>query len=93
MTVRISKIAIYCLLFLILPCKVWPQQKVDGSDVRNPLQVFVQDFYDWYVPNALSDHSEPAWDFALKYRSRHLVLSFFEHSRRTPTPKPKRPIL
>jgi Protein of unknown function (DUF3828) len=70
MSVRISKIAIGCLVFLILRCTVWPQQKVDGSDVRNSPQVFVQEFYDWYVPKALGDHANPAWDFALKYRKQ-----------------------
>lgn len=68
MTLKISKIAICCSLFFMLPCSAVPQQKVNGSDIRKSLHEFVQDFYDWYVPKALSDHPGPAWDFALKYR-------------------------
>lgn len=72
MTLKISKIAICCSLFFMLPCSAVPQQKVNGSDIsiRKSLHEFVQNFYDWYVPKALSDHAFPAWDFALKYRKR-----------------------
>ena len=68
MAMRISKIAMCCLLLFILPSSATPQQKVNSSDVRKSLHEFVQDFYDWYVPKALSDHAFPAWNFALKYR-------------------------
>jgi hypothetical protein len=36
---------------------------------REPLRVFVQEFYNWYVPVALSDSSIPPSEIALKERN------------------------
>jgi hypothetical protein len=56
-------------LLLVLPYSL--QAQAQGSkEVPQSLRGFVQGFYDWYVPKALSDDSNPAWNVALKTRGR-----------------------
>ena len=65
---RHSRIAVCCLLFLVLPCLLRAQAK-SGREVPESLRGFVQGFYDWYVPKALGENVGPAWNLALKAKS------------------------
>ena len=40
------------------------------QDLDNACRAFVQGFYDWYVPQALADTAEPAWDLVLKEKGQ-----------------------
>ncbi len=75
---RISRIGVCCLLLSMLPCPIWPQQKIGGSDGRETPQAFAQDFYNWYVPKALNDNPGPAWDIALRYRKHAFSPELFQ---------------
>jgi hypothetical protein len=57
-----------CLLLSALPYLL-PAQATSGQQAPDSVRRFVQSFYDWYVPFALSDNRGPAWDLALKYRT------------------------
>ena len=50
-----------CLTLLALPCSLFAQTGAPRD--------FVQGFYNWYVPLALKDTAEPAFNLALKSRS------------------------
>lgn len=65
---RISRIAVCCVMVcLALPTVFRGQTTTSGE--RESLHAFVQGFYDWYVPKALSDSSVPPSEIALKERS------------------------
>ncbi len=53
------------LVLLILPCSLDAQAKGGQEAIKTPRE-FVEGFYKWYVPNALSDNVTRAWDLALK---------------------------
>jgi len=56
---------ICCIVLAILSCFMEAQgQSANSASVRD----FVQQFYRWYVPEALKEHKGPAWDLALQYR-------------------------
>ena len=62
---KISTCTICCLLLMVLACSLGAQdQDATSRSVRD----FVQQFYSWYVPEALKEHKGPAWDLALQYR-------------------------
>lgn len=73
---------VVCALLLAFPCS--PQAYATGGQGQESLRNFVQGFYDWYVPKALSNNSGPAWNVALKakggYFSRELDLRLQEDS-------------
>ena len=52
----------------MLPCPIWPQQKIGGPNRIETPEAFVQEFYNWYVSIALNDNAGPAWNSALKSR-------------------------
>ena len=63
----ISRLAVYCLtICLVLPTGLVGRA---SGDERESIGRFVESFYDWYVPQALSHSSVPAPEFALKQRS------------------------
>jgi hypothetical protein len=58
-----------CLLVLLaLPLLLDAQTTDSKATAKNPRE-FVEGFYKWYVPNALSDNVTRAWDLALQYKS------------------------
>lgn len=58
----------YCLFVLLtLPYSLGAQAKT-MSEAHASSRGFVERFYHWYVPVALSDSATPAWDIALKSR-------------------------
>lgn len=61
---RIVKLLLCCLL-LALPFSLRAQSGNDPS-ASDSVKKFVQGFYDWYAPKALSRSSEPASNTALK---------------------------
>jgi len=69
---KFIKVAFYCLV-LALPYSTHAQAK-SGQATLESLHGFVQNFYDWYVPNALSDSADSAWNLALKVKG-----SVFSH--------------
>lgn len=56
---------LFCCFLLTLPFSVQAQSE-NGVNASDSVKVFVQGFYDWYVPKALSSHSTPAWSTAVK---------------------------
>lgn len=54
----------------MLPGLVCAQGRPSNHGEVESVRSFVNEFYQWYVPKTLEPHSGPAWDFALKYRSR-----------------------
>jgi hypothetical protein len=67
--------------FLMMSGCIWAQaahtssaaQGIHTNDMQRSCKVFVQEFYDWYVPKAVADRpsadeSGNPWDLALKYR-------------------------
>ena len=52
-------------MLVVFPSALPAQQQGDPQTSKF-LHDFVQQFYRWYVPEALSDHHGPAWDLALK---------------------------
>ena len=64
---RISGLAIFCLM-ISLALSIILRGHASGYE-RESINSFVQSFYDWYVPKALSDSSVPTPDLALKQRS------------------------
>ena len=65
---KFAKITSCWLLFFALPYSLQAQTK-GSRGVSEPLRSFVQGFYNWYVPRALSDNAGPASELALKYKS------------------------
>jgi hypothetical protein len=66
---RFMRFALCCLL-VALPYTLQANVKSSQEAQTESLRGFVQEFYDWYVPKALSDNSGPAWIIALKTK-RH----------------------
>ena len=64
------------LVFLALPCTLVAQVKANQKNIRSPRE-FVEEFYRWYVPQALSDKTITASDIAIKYRSSDLSPQLF----------------
>jgi hypothetical protein len=56
---------LFCCFLLALPFSLKAQS---GSEANAPdsIKKFVQGFYDWYVPKALSSRSTSAWSTAVK---------------------------
>jgi len=53
---------ICCIVLAILSCFMEAQgQSANSASVRD----FVQQFYRWYVPEALKEHKGPAWDLKI----------------------------
>ena len=65
---RFLKVITCCLLFSSLPYLLGAQTK-DSQQGPQSLRDFVQGFYSWYVPHALSDSAGSAWEFAIKEKS------------------------
>jgi hypothetical protein len=64
---RIPRLAVVCLMICLALSIVLRGQTT--ADERESINSFVQSFYDWYVPKALSDSSVPTPKLALKQRS------------------------
>jgi len=60
---------LFCCLLLALPFSM-KAQSGSVADASNSVGKFVQGFYDWYVPKALSSRSAPAWSTAVKEKGR-----------------------
>ena len=56
---------LFCCLLLALPFSVKAQSGSEAN-TADSVKKFVQGFYDWYVPKALSSRSSPAWSTAVK---------------------------
>jgi hypothetical protein len=65
--IPISKASCW-LALLVLPCSLTLQAQ-NRQEVSKSPREFVQEFYKWYVPKALSDNPTGAWNLALKYRN------------------------
>lgn len=57
-----------CLLGLCASCAQHAQAATDQNNSRS-LKIFVQSFYNWYVPKALSDSISPSWNIALTHKA------------------------
>jgi hypothetical protein len=64
---KITRLLFCCLLF-VLPLSMKAQSGSDAS-ASDSVKKFVQGFYEWYVPKALSSRSAPAWNAAIKAKS------------------------
>jgi hypothetical protein len=66
---KITKLLFWCFL-LTLPLSVQAQSGnvINASD---SVKTFVEGFYAWYVPKALSGHSGPAWSAAVKEKGSY----------------------
>jgi hypothetical protein len=64
---RYAQIVVCSLMLLTLACKA--TARANGDD-RSPqsARTFVQEFYGWYVPQALDEGSAPAWKRAIEHR-------------------------
>jgi hypothetical protein len=60
---------LFCCFLLILPFSVQAQSG-NGVNASDSVKAFVQGFYDWYAPKALSSRSTPAWSTAVKEKGR-----------------------
>jgi len=56
---------LFCCLFFALPFSVKAQSGSEAN-ASDSVKKFVQGFYDWYVPKAVSSRSAPAWSTAVK---------------------------
>lgn len=56
---------VFCCFLLTLPFSMQAQSG-NGVNASDSVKTFVQGFYDWYVPKALSSRSAPAWSTAVK---------------------------
>lgn len=66
---KISMMKAWCwLVLLMLPCSVAAQAEGSKEVSKSPRE-FVQEFYKWYVPEALNSKVTRAWDVALKRKS------------------------
>ena len=65
---KISRITVCCVM-VCLALSTGLRGQTTASGERESLYAFVQGFYAWYVPKALSDSSVPASEIALKERS------------------------
>lgn len=66
---KISAMEVCCwLILLTMSCSLGAQVKNRQEVARSPRE-FVEGFYKWYVPKALSDNKTAAWNVALKYKS------------------------
>jgi ribosomal protein L21E len=65
--VKIIKL-LFCSFLLTLPFSV-QAQSVNGGNASVSVKTFVQGFYDWYVPKALSSRSTSAWSTAVKEKA------------------------
>ncbi len=59
---------LFCCFLLTLPFSVQAQSG-NGGNASDSVKVFVQGFYDWYVPKATSSHSALAWSTAVKEKA------------------------
>lgn len=60
---------LFCCLLLALPLSVKAQSGGEAS-APDSVKKFVQNFYDWYVPKAVSSRSAPAWSKAVKEKEK-----------------------
>jgi hypothetical protein len=58
---------LFCCVLLALPVSLRAQSGSDAS-ASDSVKKFVQGFYDWYAPKAVSSSSGPAWNTALKVK-------------------------
>ena len=58
---------LFCCFLLALPFSLRAQSGSEPS-ASDSVRKFVQGFYDWYVPLALTSGSGPAWNMALKVK-------------------------
>jgi hypothetical protein len=66
---RVSKMMICWVLVLpVVPFSRGAQANSPQEVIRSARE-FVEGFYKWYVPRALSDNATGAWNAALRYRS------------------------
>jgi hypothetical protein len=66
---RIPRSIICCLWPILAVAWSIRAQAQDGTEASKSVRDFVQEFYSWYVPEAVKEHKGPAWDPALKYKS------------------------
>jgi len=67
--VRTLIVQVCCsLVLLMMPRSVAGHAKGLQETSRSPRE-FVDEFYKWYAPRALSDNTPPTWDSALKFKS------------------------
>jgi hypothetical protein len=52
-------------------------QQRSARELESSCHDFVQGFYDWYVPKALQEKSEPAWNLALRYKKSVFTQELF----------------
>lgn len=65
---RISIMKACCsLVFLMLPCSLRAQATAIQESPSSSRK-FVEEFYGWYVPQALRHHATAAWNVAVRYR-------------------------
>jgi len=67
MRISIAKACCSVLLLITWPSSLGAQAK-GSQEVSISPREFVEEFYKWYVPQALSDNATAAWNIALKYK-------------------------
>jgi len=67
----VSRFQVCCwLAFVMLSAPAGHAQRAQGNgEVPKSVREFVQQFYSWYVPKALSANTDPAWILAVNERS------------------------
>ena len=63
---KVGRVVLYYLLLLVLHAS---SAHADDSSLAASSRDFVQKFYDAYVPQALAEHTGPAWQFAIDHMS------------------------
>ncbi|HLW83486.1 MAG TPA: hypothetical protein VKS20_15720 [Candidatus Acidoferrales bacterium] len=64
------------LLALTMPCSLLSQSKA-SVELQKSAQVFVQGFYDWYMPIAQKNNSRPAFNVVLENKPHLLSPGLF----------------
>lgn len=62
---RFHRTLLCILFFLVIPCSLITQATANQNDIDSA-RLFVQGFYDWYVPLAKKENREPSSDIAIR---------------------------
>ena len=71
--VRVTREAVICCAILLSLTTIALAQTTSSEKLETSARHFVQSFYDWYAPVAVSENKEPAWKIAIAKRN-----SFFD---------------
>ena len=66
----ITRSSLYCCLGFLLTCALLQGQTQTSGATEDSCRKFVQQFYDWYLPQAKKQHSPSPGDIVVKYKSQ-----------------------